>query len=171
MWNFVPRAPVYSNSPVLVPTFPSSPVSSARWIASYCRGSRADLCSPSMLTGPSIAAILGVCGRSSGCGAAGNGSDPMRMCWWAVVVIAVAVLFAATPSKSDEKRAGGDTDGFVPLFPEPGVPKGWVVRAWDDVAKPAPDGAAWRVDENGVLHGSDPRGTWLVSEREYGDLE
>ena len=58
----------------------------------------------------------------------------------------------------------------VPLFPEKGEPKGWVVRAWDDVSKPGPAGAKWLVDDDGVLHGSEPRGTWLVSEKEYGDF-
>ena len=58
----------------------------------------------------------------------------------------------------------------VPLFPSNGIPAGWLVRAWDDLAKPAPSGTVWRV-EDGVLHGSPDRGTWLVSEREYGDFE
>jgi hypothetical protein len=59
--------------------------------------------------------------------------------------------------------------GFTPLFPKDGVPDGWTVRTWNDVSKPAATGVAWRVT-NGVLHGSEPRGTWLVSEREYGDF-
>jgi hypothetical protein len=95
----------------------------------------------------------------------------MRVTW--------SIIFAATiglgvtgpsPSRSDEKGAQKQ-DVFLPLFSDSGEPKGWVVRAWDDVAKPAPDGAAWRVDAEGVLHGSDPRGTWLVSEQQYGDFE
>ena len=68
---------------------------------------------------------------------------------------------ATTPSSEDSAQ---------PLFDTPGVPQGWTVRAWDDVSKPGPDGAAWRVDDDGILHGSEPRGTWLVSEREYGDF-
>lgn len=60
-------------------------------------------------------------------------------------------------------------DEFTPLFPTNGIPAGWTVRAWDDVSKPGPTGAVWKV-ENGVLHGSEPRGTWLMSEREYGDF-
>jgi len=60
-------------------------------------------------------------------------------------------------------------NGFVHLFPENGAPKGWTVRQWNDVSKPADDGAVWKV-ENGVLHGSEPRGTWLMSEKEYGDF-
>jgi hypothetical protein len=55
-------------------------------------------------------------------------------------------------------------------FAEKGEPKGWSVRAWDDVSKPAPEGAKWAVDEDGILHGSEPRGTWLVSDKEYGDF-
>src|SRR3954470_5362651 len=59
--------------------------------------------------------------------------------------------------------------GWAPLFPEDGVPKGWSVRTWDDVANPAKEGV-WKV-EKGVLNGSEPRGTWLVSDKEYGDFQ
>ena len=92
---------------------------------------------------------------------------------WPTAVVAVTSLavIVASPARSDDKPAGAAADGFTPLFTEPGAPKGWTVRAWDDVANPAPDGAQWRVDDQGVLHGSEPRGTWLVSEREYGDFE
>lgn len=62
-----------------------------------------------------------------------------------------------------------DESGFVPLFPQDGVPTGWVVRAWNDVSQPPSQPTVWRV-ENGVLHGGEPRGTWLMSEREYGDF-
>ena len=58
---------------------------------------------------------------------------------------------------------------FEPLFPQDGVPKGWLVRKWNDLKDPADAGVNWKVEE-GVLHGSEPRGTWLVSEREYGDF-
>lgn len=57
----------------------------------------------------------------------------------------------------------------VPLFSQEGVPQGWVVRHGADVKNPPPEGAVWKV-EKGVLHGSTPGGTWLVSEREYGDF-
>jgi len=60
--------------------------------------------------------------------------------------------------------------GFVALFPEDGVPKGWTVRAWDDVRNAAQGNPVWRV-ENGVLHGGEPRGSWLLSEKEYSDFE
>lgn len=58
---------------------------------------------------------------------------------------------------------------FVPLFPEDGATKGWLVRRWDDLKAPADPGVVWKV-EQGILHGSEPRGTWLVSEKEYGDF-
>lgn len=55
---------------------------------------------------------------------------------------------------------------FTPLFPEDGLPAGWFVRSWQDVAQPAAPDAAWVV-ERGVLRGSQPRGTWLISEQEF----
>src|SRR5438876_850180 len=65
--------------------------------------------------------------------------------------------------------AAEENSGFVPLFAEDGVPKGWLVRRWDDVSKPAEKASVWRV-ESGLLRGSEPRGTWLLSEKEYGDF-
>ena len=62
-----------------------------------------------------------------------------------------------------------DAAVFTPLFPKDGAPDGWTVRRWDDVSKPADDGVVWKV-EGGILHGSNPRGTWLMSEKEYGDF-
>jgi len=57
----------------------------------------------------------------------------------------------------------------VPLFPQDGAPEGWLVRDWADVANPPQEGAAWEV-RDGILHGSTPRGTWLISEKEYADF-
>ena len=65
--------------------------------------------------------------------------------------------------------AAASDPAWQPLFPEDGVPKGWTVRQWDDLKKPAAPGVVWKV-EKGVLHGSEPRGTWLVSEKEYADF-
>jgi hypothetical protein len=62
-----------------------------------------------------------------------------------------------------------DEAAFQALFPKDGVPEGWTVRKWDNVKNAADAGVVWKV-QNGVLHGSEPRGTWLVSEREYGDF-
>lgn len=64
----------------------------------------------------------------------------------------------------------GEEAEFQPLFPDEGpVRQGWTVRQWNDVSLPAEEGVTWKV-ENGVLQGSDPRGTWLVSEALYGDF-
>src|SRR5262245_62165538 len=60
-------------------------------------------------------------------------------------------------------------DGFVRLFTEEGPPKGWVVREWDDLTKPAPPGTEWTV-RDGILRPGERRGTWLVREKEYGDF-
>lgn len=60
-------------------------------------------------------------------------------------------------------------DDFTPLFPADGVPKGWVVREWNDLAKPAPAGVVWTV-KDGVLQPGKQRGTWLVSEKTYADF-
>ena len=60
-------------------------------------------------------------------------------------------------------------DGSQALFPADGVPAGWVVRTWNEMRNPPPTPVQWGVT-NGVLHGGEPRGTWLLSEREYGDF-
>lgn len=59
---------------------------------------------------------------------------------------------------------------WEPLFPRDGEPANWLVRAWDDVAKPAPANSRWRV-RDGVLTSEGARGTWLVWEREIGDFD
>src|SRR5882672_7817431 len=65
--------------------------------------------------------------------------------------------------------AAEQSSGFVPLFPKDGKPEGWSVRTWNELKTPAEAGAVWKV-ENGILHGSEPRGTWLVSDKEYADF-
>src|SRR5262249_58511704 len=75
-----------------------------------------------------------------------------------VVVLTGVADGAATPG-----------DDFVPLFPEDGVPKGWAVREWNDLAKPARTGVVWTV-KDGVLQSGKQRGNWLVSEKEYADF-
>jgi hypothetical protein len=60
-------------------------------------------------------------------------------------------------------------DDFTPLFPKDGVPEGWIVTSWNDLAKPPEQEVKWTVKE-GVLTSGAPRGTWLVSEKEYSDF-
>jgi hypothetical protein len=74
------------------------------------------------------------------------------------------LLFSICPLAAEDAK-----DGFLPLFSKDGPPEGWIVRSWDDLKKAPPKDVVWRV-EKGVLHGSDPRGTWLISEKEYGDF-
>lgn len=85
--------------------------------------------------------------------------------WYRNVIVTPALDPALPATEKEAPRVGA----FAPLFPNDGEPSGWVVRAWSDVSEPGPEGARWNVVA-GVLHGSDPRGTWLVSEREYGDF-
>lgn len=59
---------------------------------------------------------------------------------------------------------------WVELFAGTEPTKGWIVTDWSDLKKAPPEGARWEVAD-GVLLGSTPRGTWLVSEAEYGDFE
>lgn len=80
-----------------------------------------------------------------------------RLIWLAVVLVAVGT----PPAMAQE-------EGFVPLFAEDGVPKGWVVTPWNDLAKRA-EGVHWTV-KDGVLHSGQERGTWLMSEKEYSDF-
>lgn len=86
----------------------------------------------------------------------------MRRCSILSAICWLAVLSGRMP-------AAGAQRGFAPLFPGEGTPPGWKVTLWSDVQKPPPPSAKWTV-ENGVLKGSTPRGSWLVSEREYGDF-
>ena len=66
-------------------------------------------------------------------------------------------------------KAATKAAAFTPLFPKDGAPEGWRVGAWNDVSKPAEGNPVWTVKE-GVLHGGEPRGSWLMSEKEYGDF-
>ena len=59
---------------------------------------------------------------------------------------------------------------YCPLFPDDGIPKDWVVRAWSDIGKAGPEGAQWIV-EKGVLNGGGARGSWLISKKDYTDFE
>jgi hypothetical protein len=87
----------------------------------------------------------------------------------ACFLVALAVFRGICPADTAKPENQQD-EKWVNLFPDKGEPKGWSVHAWDDVSKPGPDGAKWVVNEQGVLNGSEPRGTWLVSDKEYGDF-
>src|SRR5579884_3721460 len=79
-------------------------------------------------------------------------------------LIVCAVALAAVLS------AGAAGHEAVHLFTQKGpVTDGWSVRKWNDLTTVDKEGQ-WTVDENGVLHGSDPRGTWLMSDKEYSDF-
>lgn len=76
---------------------------------------------------------------------------------------------AGAKAKTKTESAAETEAGFVPLFPEDGSPNGFRLGAWDDVSKPAPEGAVFTV-KDGELHGPAVRGCWLLSEKEYGDF-
>lgn len=86
----------------------------------------------------------------------------MRRSFLCLFIVSVS-LFACL-----ERHARAE-DGFQNLLASGGVPGGWVVTDWSDLGKTPPAGAKWKVAK-GVLYGSTPRGTWLVSEAEYGDF-
>ena len=83
-------------------------------------------------------------------------------------IILLGALYTFVPQTLAAEIAKTE-DGFQLLFPKDGVPEDWVVRDWADVKNPPPAGATWKVAD-GVLQGSDPRGTWLVSEKLYSDF-
>ena len=85
----------------------------------------------------------------------------------AIGIVAYAWLVSAAPAESPPAEAGKS----VRLFSQKGAPEDWVVRAWNDVSKPAQAEAAWVVNEQGVLTSIGGRGTWLMSKKEYGDFE
>lgn len=76
-----------------------------------------------------------------------------------MVPLALALLLVPLPAD----------DGFVDLFPKDGEPKGWTVTAWNDLSKAGPKDAVWTV-KDGVLQTGKQRGSWLVSEKQYGDF-
>jgi hypothetical protein len=83
-----------------------------------------------------------------------------------LVMVVLALLVVATVVRAQGKEK---EEGFVRLFPRDGVPQGWVVRAWNDVNLPANPAVKWVV-KDGILHGGEPRGTWLLSAKLYGDF-
>jgi 3-keto-disaccharide hydrolase len=79
----------------------------------------------------------------------------------AIALVALAASSTALPAPEPK---------WEPLFSGDGAPKGWIVRAWDDVRKPPQGHPVWKF-EKGILTGGEPRGTWLLSDKEYGDFE
>ncbi|MEJ0055318.1 MAG: DUF1080 domain-containing protein [Bacteroidota bacterium] len=70
---------------------------------------------------------------------------------------------------------------FQKFFTKPGVvTDGWVVRDWVDISKPPKWNVVWEVDADTILYGTGRYapgttgdrwiGTWLMSEKEYGDF-
>jgi len=78
------------------------------------------------------------------------------------LIIAAAAAASATACLAE--------DDFTPLFPKDGVPNGWVVTSWNDLSKKPEQDVKWTV-AGGVLTSGAPRGTWLVSVKEYDDFE
>ena len=95
-----------------------------------------------------------------------NSKTIIRLCGFVTLA-----LITGCATKSDHKVAPPGPAGsrFVSLFPDDGVPPGWRVGAWNDVSKPGPSNTVWRVKQ-GVLQPEGERGTWLMSEKEYGDF-
>jgi hypothetical protein len=87
--------------------------------------------------------------------------------WVAVAGSLLVTLSLLAQDKPPASQA--DSEGFVRLFTQDGAPSGWLVRAWNDVKNAPPEPTEWKV-EQGVLHGGEPRGSWLMSEKEYGDF-
>jgi hypothetical protein len=95
----------------------------------------------------------------------------------------LAALACAVLTGVPVAASSAEDDGlkWIRLFAEDGVVQsGWAVRDWADVSKPPSHPATWEV-RDGVLRGTgrystksdDDKGwvgTWLLSEREYGDF-
>lgn len=81
---------------------------------------------------------------------------------WARLLVFVGMAAALEAVEQDNVR-------FTALFTENGPPQGWTTREWNDVAQAAPPAGEWTVTD-GVLQPGQRRGTWLLSERDYGDF-
>ncbi len=89
----------------------------------------------------------------------------MSRAFLVVSVLGLAITGCAQAPRATPAKA----NAFVPLFPKDGTPTGWRVGAWNDVSKPADGNPVWTV-KDGVLRSGTTRGSWLMSEREYGDF-
>lgn len=86
-----------------------------------------------------------------------------------LVLAGFVVLAPPGSAQNNPASPRPDAEGFTKLFSKDGVPEGWVVRAWNDVKDPPGKPTVWKI-ENGMLHGGEPRGSWLMSEQEYTDF-
>ena len=80
---------------------------------------------------------------------------------WGGIAFPFAMWFITSLASAGE-------DGFEPLFPEEGKPRGWQVTTWNDLSQPTKE-VEWTV-RDGVLHSGKERGTWLVSEKQFEDF-
>ncbi len=80
-------------------------------------------------------------------------------------IVFFLITVALVPLSAQEAKQ----NPLVDLFPKDGFPEGWTVRHWANVKNPAPK-ESWRV-KDGVLHGGEPRGSWILSGRSYSDFE
>jgi hypothetical protein len=107
----------------------------------------------------------------------------MKAVWRACGAILVGVAAAApgpaqtrTPSPSPPPASADPRPTrFVLLFPRDGpVGEGWTIRTWADVKDAPPHETVWEVRDGILYGGKSPTGrwvgTWLFSEREYGDF-
>ena len=83
-------------------------------------------------------------------------------------LLAAAALLAVNAAAFAAEQ--NNEEGFVRLFPKDGTPEGWLVRSWSDVSKPPADPDTKWVVKDGILHGGEPRGSWLLSKEQYGDF-
>ncbi len=86
-----------------------------------------------------------------------------RAIWLGVTALLLIGSVTAAASENDGE------EGFVRLFPRDGVPEGWLVRDWADISESVDPNVKWVV-QDGILNGGEPRGTWLISQRQYGDF-
>ncbi len=91
-------------------------------------------------------------------------SRDTRLGW----VVTVALLAGSTVLPAGEPQE--KEEGFAMLFPKDGAPEGWLVRSWSDVNQPPADPKTKWVVQDGILHGGEPRGSWLLSKKQYGDF-
>ena len=76
--------------------------------------------------------------------------------------LALVLLLLTPPATRQEAGA------LRPLFPADGAPEGWRVTEWADVSVPVEE-VRWMA-QDGILRAGERRGTWLLSEKQYGDF-